>query len=967
MEELEILPRDAYLHTLNITQVPCTIQWWFSTKRKNIDFGLFQRKRVVSSVGGDDASFLSHTPGSIGTAAGATVRAKMPGDAGGFSQHPADSDMRLGTLAKSQSEINAKQRGGYFRLHDKNVVELMPLKHYESSRSTIKGTWNAVEPGAYILYFDNSFSKNTSKRLSFCVAVKQTKGDASDKPPVAISGWLLKKKRKRMQGWASRWFFIQGRWLSYSTTEGGIVRAKIDIVNAVVSMSKDDRTIIVDGDEGFMQLRAESDDDFKAWVSALQSIKDKATALANGGDVDDGEGVTFAPGLADADLHGPDSIGMAQKSQAGAREPSPDFQHLERAHASFEDTANQLTALLHNHDSAGGSSFKEQVLLYLELLKTNEGALYHYISTQEPRNRSALSRKNTQSSTKPIPLSHTDTRVSWLSSSGSDIFYDTNEVLELSQNDTREPSAAIQEEPFSTQHPPVARTSSSVSPNPENSSSTNHSISHASARGDLDSLSDSEAEDTFNDNDIPELRSPRDGRMHRDLIRDPDFMEALAMHRIESPRPSTSVRNELPTQETRTADRDTKLADLDNQPSITLDTASLQIAGFEPRTSLPAVMCEANVSLISILRKNVGKDLSSIAMPLVMNEPINALQALCEELFYSQLLQKADSMDDSLDRLMYVAAFAISTLSMKKHRAERKPFNPLLGETYELVDPHLGFRFISEKVSHHPPVMACYADSPFYRFWQDSSGKSKFWGKSMEMIQTSNVHIELLKHGDHFTYGKPSALVRGLITGNRSVDFTGEMNIINQTTGDRCAVHFKEGGMFSSSNDLVECYLYRGGESSKVERVLRGSWPSQLRYEKSTTQSDVIWTAMALPPNSREYYSFSYFTMCLNEVVPQTIGDLPPTDTRFRPDQRAYEEGRLEDAEAIKYRLEEDQRERKRDRDAEGIEWKTQWFEERADPYSPTGTSWQYKGGYWDARANKEYPPSVNLWGSSIP
>ena len=32
----------------------------------------------------------------------------------------------------------------------------------------------------------------------------------------------------------------------------------------------------------------------------------------------------------------------------------------------------------------------------------------------------------------------------------------------------------------------------------------------------------------------------------------------------------------------------------------------------------------------------------------------------------------------------------------------KKPFNPLLGETYELVTSE--FRYYSEMVSHHPPI-----------------------------------------------------------------------------------------------------------------------------------------------------------------------------------------------------------------------------------------------------------------------
>ena len=35
-----------------------------------------------------------------------------------------------------------------------------------------------------------------------------------------------------------------------------------------------------------------------------------------------------------------------------------------------------------------------------------------------------------------------------------------------------------------------------------------------------------------------------------------------------------------------------------------------------------------------------------------------------------------------------------------------KPFNPLLGETYELVNDQL--ELLSEQVSHHPPISANY-------------------------------------------------------------------------------------------------------------------------------------------------------------------------------------------------------------------------------------------------------------------
>jgi hypothetical protein len=46
---------------------------------------------------------------------------------------------------------------------------------------------------------DNSFSIHTSKRLTFFVALEERHKAGAQSVP-EMSGWLLKKKRKRMQG-----------------------------------------------------------------------------------------------------------------------------------------------------------------------------------------------------------------------------------------------------------------------------------------------------------------------------------------------------------------------------------------------------------------------------------------------------------------------------------------------------------------------------------------------------------------------------------------------------------------------------------------------------------------------------------------------------------------------------------------------------------------------------------------------
>ena len=61
---------------------------------------------------------------------------------------------------------------------------------------------------------------------------------------------------------------------------------------------------------------------------------------------------------------------------------------------------------------------------------------------------------------------------------------------------------------------------------------------------------------------------------------------------------------------------------------------------------------DSTISLWNILRNNIGKDLSKVAMPVQLNEPLNTLQRLCEELEYSELLDRAANTQDPFERMV---------------------------------------------------------------------------------------------------------------------------------------------------------------------------------------------------------------------------------------------------------------------------------------------------------------------------
>ena len=59
------------------------------------------------------------------------------------------------------------------------------------------------------------------------------------------------------------------------------------------------------------------------------------------------------------------------------------------------------------------------------------------------------------------------------------------------------------------------------------------------------------------------------------------------------------------------------------------------------RARLPCPAPNETPSLWGILKKNIGKDLSRVSMPVTLNEPLGMLQRMCEELEYSELLDAA--------------------------------------------------------------------------------------------------------------------------------------------------------------------------------------------------------------------------------------------------------------------------------------------------------------------------------------
>ncbi|XP_049660058.1 oxysterol-binding protein 2 isoform X2 [Accipiter gentilis] len=422
-----------------------------------------------------------------------------------------------------------------------------------------------------------------------------------------------------------------------------------------------------------------------------------------------------------------------------------------------------------------------------------------------------------------------------------------------------------------------------------------------------------------------------------------------------------------------------------NQSSYNESTCKDLLPKKRRRTRIPDKP-NYSLNLWSIMKNCIGKELSKIPMPVNFNEPLSMLQRLTEDLEYHELLDKAVKCESSTEQMCFVAAFSVSSYSTTVHRTA-KPFNPLLGETYELDRlEEFGFRSLCEQVSHHPPAAAHHVYSKRgWTLWQEITIASKFRGKYLSIMPLGAIHLEFHSSGNHYVWRKVTSTVHNIIVGKLWIDQSGEIEIVNHKSKDKCQLKFTPYSYFSrdvprkvtgvvSDADGKAHYVMSGTwdekmECSKIVQSSHGSTSTEGKQKTvyQTLSPKVLWKKYPLPENAENMYFFSDLALTLNEPEERVA----PTDSRLRPDQRLMESGRWDEANVEKQRLEEKQRAVRRRREAEAVEALEEgkdyegyiplWFERKVD--AVTGELiCVYKGGYWEAKDKQDWSTCPDIF-----
>ncbi|KAG0598242.1 hypothetical protein M758_12G056900 [Ceratodon purpureus] len=429
--------------------------------------------------------------------------------------------------------------------------------------------------------------------------------------------------------------------------------------------------------------------------------------------------------------------------------------------------------------------------------------------------------------------------------------------------------------------------------------------------------------------------------------------------------------------------RSKALSYITHEHSVVVNPDGSDVIEQDPVAPRLKLVDQERASIWTYMHNFIGSDITSmVTLPVVIFEPMTMLQKMAEIMEYAYLLDMADQCEDPSMKLAYASTWAVSAYFA--YQRTWKPFNPILGETYEMTDKS-GLTFLAEQVSHHPPISAARAENEHFTYDITSKVKTKFLGNSLDVFPLGRSRVLLKKSNMILDLVPPPTKVHNLVLGRTWVDSPGDMVMTNLTTGEKVVLYFHPWNWFGNTfgrgksfgrrkgkhqrrrrND-VDGYVYNKDGGSKL--LMTGNWSTSMSYQPCDAEGEPIdgtelkeiWRVTDVPKGDKyQYTHFAHTVNSFDSAPPRLLA----SDSRLRPDRYALENGDLSRAGTEKARLEERQRTEAKLREATKQECTPRWFKMSGET---TTTPWgdlevyEYNGKYSKYLESLPSPVTVDV------
>jgi hypothetical protein len=326
------------------------------------------------------------------------------------------------------------------------------------------------------------------------------------------------------------------------------------------------------------------------------------------------------------------------------------------------------------------------------------------------------------------------------------------------------------------------------------------------------------------------------------------------------------------------------------------------------RTSLPMLRIPKKfLNIWESLKESMSLPYEQVSVPLKYFEPLSLLQRQSEEFFYVNILQQAGKSPSRDKTLALILAYVAATFAGPCRTT--KPFNANPGETFELR--HQGCKVLIEQVTASTSAMHCSEEN--FEYFGSTEIMTQNSNNLLEISPVGRLYFKPANSSDVFTWSRPSFFISDLSTSNPSSFVSGEIRV----TLNSASIF----GVLSFGKTI----------SGKVIQGDEELWNVSVGEQVTVkSRSETFSFPLIRVEDLQEYsYNFSMFTLQLN--LPGTFYDrLLETDSRWRKDIRALEEGNLQECEKFYTK-----NNRSNDKSPQA-----KWFRK--------GKDWEFSGKYWE-------------------
>ncbi|KAI0277804.1 Oxysterol-binding protein [Russula aff. rugulosa BPL654] len=349
----------------------------------------------------------------------------------------------------------------------------------------------------------------------------------------------------------------------------------------------------------------------------------------------------------------------------------------------------------------------------------------------------------------------------------------------------------------------------------------------------------------------------------------------------------------------------------------------------QPGDAVPASQKSTWTQFIKSIA-NFSGDLSSLTAPPFILSPVSLTEFPAYWCERPELFAAISQGKTSEDRARRVLKWFISTLKgqytsrNETMGSEKKPLNPVLGELFYGYWPNSNARglttLVVEQVSHHPPITAYHIanSSRGVALSGHNAQKTSFSGGNVIVKQVGHATLTVsLPDGtkEHYLITLPRLRIEGLWYGSPYIELT-DTSYIQSSTGWLSTIKYQGKGYFSGKSHSFKADLTPPIGSGS------GFHPCSFEGQWNTTSKDL-----------RTGVVFTDVTGPKEEVTVRPVEEQGEWETRalwFKV-AKGIRESDFETSAREKSRIENEQRQRRRDEVAAGTNWELKHFVQHDD------------------------------------